>query len=180
MSIIELSQILKTDFPKKEIFMTRDYSHYLDLLKTGTLRQKSTAIMAVAGFADENKIDIAIEALEAAFTSLLDAPDVSELFWRKTIEGGVRSYSRLVAIAFEKDLTSRFGNQFLAIMRRILSIEDEEIIGCALTAMYQDAPVQSLQLLDDLRKLRAANPSHIQRIGFLFDRCETKLVEVRA
>lgn len=56
-------------------------------------------------------------------------------------------------------------------MRRILTIEDEEVIGCALTAIFQDAPGPSFQLIDGIDKLKAASPKHVRRIGVLFDRC---------
>lgn len=150
----------------------------LRLLKEGTLSQKCSAIITVTSFADEFDVYRAIDAVADTLDCLLYHPQLNELYWRKTIEFGLRPYSRLVAAATNADLGSNIVNRFHLIMRRTLTIADEQIVGFALTAVYQDAPIQSLPLLGEIRMLRNANPEHVQRLGFLFDHCEERLLEV--
>ncbi|XZE43557.1 hypothetical protein SH467x_003121 [Pirellulaceae bacterium SH467] len=131
----------------------------------------------VTSNAEENDIDVAIDALADALTSLIGEPHLDDPFWQKTTERGIRGYAILIASKAKSNLSRSTEERFRSIMRSVLSIKHEQIIGFALTAFALDAPRESKPLLNEIRMLRDANPEHIKRLGFLFDRCEAKLAK---
>lgn len=145
----------------------------VDRLRKSTLKVKAGALFCL--YHTSNSLEEVAYEVESLLVELLSKPRIEDLYWKACIEYGVRTYANLQSKRFRMCPEDAIADSFYTTMNRILEINDESIIGWALTAIIEDAPSISQPLLQKVKEL-SISKSNVDNLRPLFGECIRKLV----
>lgn len=123
------------------------------------------------GHAKQN-LEAVCLSLRQSLKRLLQMRDRRNAYWEKSIELGIRSYGMVLTRLFPERSQAAEPEEFRQLLLLLLSTDHESIVSYALTAMFEDAPVHSFDLLPKLYLYRSEKTgSQGFRLTSYLDRC---------
>lgn len=149
-------------------------STYLFWLNSGSLEEKCMACRAL--HEDNAVLKEVIFGLRTCLLELLKNQQVDDLYWRKSIEFGIRSFAIQLARVEISNLENDLVMDFQGIIRKVISVENEDVLAAGITALYEDAPKLGFEMIAEIEaSLDEHRLKPNFRLAFLFERCLEKL-----